>query len=62
MNKLWVRLAVGFLIVTVVVLASVTLAIDSAVRASFQHYVSERNRALYGSFEAEQFRSYYMKE
>ncbi|MBW7883385.1 MAG: HAMP domain-containing histidine kinase [Caldilineaceae bacterium] len=48
MNRLWVRLALAFLLVTWAVLAVVTIVIYQSVQNSFRTYVSERNAAIFG--------------
>lgn len=60
MNRLWVRLTVGFLLLTIVLLAVVSSAIYTAVDASFQRYVGERNAALVGSELTDALRDYYL--
>ncbi|HHW88085.1 MAG TPA: HAMP domain-containing protein [Chloroflexi bacterium] len=49
MNKLWVRLSLGFLLLTWVVFGVVTLVVYNSVQTSFREYVNERDAALFGS-------------
>ncbi len=49
MNRLWVRLSLGFLLLTWAVLGVVALVVYNSVQASFREYVSERDAALFGS-------------
>lgn len=49
MNRLWVRLAVAFVLVTWAVLAIVAFVVYRSVESSFIQYVSERDAAILGS-------------
>jgi signal transduction histidine kinase len=60
MNRLWVRLTIGFLLVTLVILAIVSYVIYAAVDSSFQRYVGARNVALLGSDVDQALRAYYL--
>ena len=59
MNRLWVRLSLGFLLLTWAVLGVVALVVYNSVQASFREYVSERDAALFGSPLIEDLVNYY---
>lgn len=48
MNRLWVRLSLGFLLVVALGIGAMTLAISRATEASFRGYVGNRNAASAG--------------
>ena len=59
MNRLWVRLALGFLVVTWAVLGVVALVVYSSVQSSFRQYVNERDAALFGQPLIDDLINYY---
>ncbi|HHY58928.1 MAG TPA: HAMP domain-containing protein [Chloroflexi bacterium] len=59
MNKLWVRLSLGFLVLTWAVLGVVALVVYNSVQTSFRAYVSERDAALFGSPLIDDLVNYY---
>ncbi len=59
MNRLWGRLALGFVIVTWVVIGVVALVVYGSVQTSFRQYVSARDAALFGSPLIEDLVTYY---
>jgi hypothetical protein len=48
MNRLWVRLTVGFLGIVLVLLLMVTLAVNYSVTTSFRQFVTETDMANLG--------------
>ena len=59
MNRLWVRLSLGFLLLTWAVLGVVALVVYNSVQTSFREYVSERDAALFGSPLIDDLVNYY---
>lgn len=59
MNKLWVRLSLGFLLLTWAVLGVVVLVVYNSVQISFREYVNERDAALFGSPQIDDLVNYY---
>lgn len=59
MSKLWVRLSLGFLVLTWAVLGVVTLVVYNSVQTSFRAYVNERDAALFGSPLIDDLINYY---
>ncbi|MCB0024192.1 MAG: ATP-binding protein [Caldilinea sp.] len=59
MNRLWVRLALAFLVVTWAVLGVVALVVYSSVQSSFRQYVNERDAALFGQPLIDDLVNYY---
>lgn len=59
MNKLWVRLSLGFLLLTWVVLGVVAWVVYNSVQTSFREYVNERDAALFGSPLIDDLVNYY---
>ncbi|MFO7632700.1 MAG: ATP-binding protein [Caldilinea sp.] len=59
MNRLWLRLALGFVIVTWAVIGVVALVVFSSVQTSFRQYVGARDAALFGSPLIEDLVAYY---
>ena len=49
MNRLWVRLAVAFVLVTWAVLAIVAAVVYRSVESSFIQYVRDRDAAILGA-------------
>ena len=61
MNRLWVRLALAFLVVTWAVLGVVALVVYSSVQSSFRRYVNERDAALFGQPLIDDLVNYYAR-
>jgi two-component system OmpR family sensor kinase/two-component system sensor histidine kinase BaeS len=59
MNRLWVRLTVGFLSIVLLLLAMVTLAINVSVTDSFRQYVTEMDMANFGVATIDDLTNYY---
>jgi signal transduction histidine kinase len=59
MNRLWVRISLGFLLLTWAVLGVVTGVVYNSVQTSFREYVSERDAALFGSPLIDDLVNYY---
>jgi two-component system OmpR family sensor kinase/two-component system sensor histidine kinase BaeS len=59
MNRLWGRLALGFVIVTWAVIGVVALVVYNSVQTSFRQYVGARDAALFGSPLIEDLVAYY---
>ncbi len=59
MNRLWVRLAVAFVLVTWAVLAIVAGVVYRSVESSFIQYVRERDAAILGSDWIDDLANYY---
>jgi len=56
---LWVRLSLGFLLLSWVVLGIVALVVDNSVQTSFREYVNERDAAIFGRSLIEDLVNYY---
>ena len=59
MNRLWVRLAIAFVLVTWAVLAIVAGVVYRSVESSFIQYVRERDAAILGSEWIDDLANYY---
>ena len=59
MNRLWVRLATAFVLVTWAVLAIVAVVVYRSVESSFIQYVRERDAAILGSDWIDDLANYY---
>jgi signal transduction histidine kinase len=59
MNRLWMRLAVSFLIATLLVIAVIALVVRKSVESSFGHYVSVSNMARFGGDLVTELERYY---
>jgi signal transduction histidine kinase len=59
MNRLWVRLTVGFLAIVLLLLLLITLAINTSVTSSFRQYVTEMDMANFGTATLDGLISYY---
>jgi signal transduction histidine kinase len=58
-NTLWLRLALSFLIVTLLVIASVAVIVQGSVAANFSQYVSVSNMARFGGDLVTELEAYY---
>ncbi|MCB9457909.1 MAG: HAMP domain-containing histidine kinase [Anaerolineaceae bacterium] len=59
MNRLWLRLALSFLIVTWLVVGVVALLISASVQSNFRDYVTKTNIARFGQDLVTQLEAYY---
>jgi len=59
MNKLWLRLAVSFLAVTLLVISAVAVMVRGSVESSFGAYVAVSNMARFGGNLVSELESYY---
>lgn len=59
MNRLWVRLTIGFLTIVLLLLLLVTLAINGVVTNSFRQYVTEMDMANFGVTAIDDLTNYY---
>ncbi len=59
MNRLWVRLAFAFVLVTWIVLAIVAFVVYRSVESSFNQYVRDRDAAILGADWAADLAAYY---
>ena len=61
MNKLWLRLAVSFLMVTLLVIGVVAIVVRGSVESGFGAYVAVSNRARFGSDLVTALEAYYIE-
>jgi signal transduction histidine kinase len=59
MNRLWVRLTVGFLGIVLVLLLMVTLAVNYSVTSSFRQFVNETDMANLGPVAVDDLEAYF---
>lgn len=59
MNKLWLRLAISFLILTLLVLGAVAWVVSASIEASFSQYVSASNQERLGGDLITALENYY---
>ncbi len=62
MNKLWLRLSLSLLLVTLLVIAAVALVVWSSVEASFSQYVNFSNATRFGTDLVSQLERYYSEQ
>ena len=59
MNRLWVRLTVGFLGIVLLLLLMVTLAVNYSVTTSFRQFVTETDMANLGPVAVDDLVNYF---